>query len=1068
MPAGKAGSCQASPAGTAPNFFVTLRNDPSRWGGQPNLHPLIPLKLSIAGLYSYQQAQEIDFRQLTRAELFGIFGATGSGKSSILEAISFALYHQTERLNSREAGGRAYHMMNLKSDRMVIDFECAAGPQEQERYRFRVACKRHRKRFEETGTVKRSVYRWTGDEWLPLPDQTAESVIGLSYDHFKRTIIIPQGKFEEFIQLSNKDRSQMLQEIFGLEKYELSRQVRSLTHKNDLALERQRGLLGQYAQVTPEAIAEHEAAIAQLQAQRSELDARRKAQTQQREQLAQLRERFEQIAQRQAELTRLQARQPEMTERQQRLDRYLAAKDQFGEPLSEHRRLSQQLDDYQKRLAHKRETLATVDKDLAKKQKTFADVDAQYQQRDQLLRQAEEIEQVLHLKQLRETIANKAQRVENGQAKIQQAEARIQALEAKVQAGEAQLAEQEQQRPDLGQLLAVNQWYAERRRLRERLQSQQEHLTRHKAKVEAGKEDKHRLARQVGIDLSDYPLSTAKLIERLTQQQAEYSAHRQTLEAEQQHLRLRQQMAHLADDLAPGKPCPLCGATEHPAAAHDHADEAGLKRVGQELTRLDRSLEQVRETLPALRNLLSTAKELHREQKQLEQERDAMQRELDLHQSRFVWQAYREDDEDQVQQRLQAGQQVEQQIKAQQQQLKDWRDAIRAEQQTVQEWRPTLDQLNADWRTLQGEFKTGQKALRQIAFADYAATPDADLRAQVNELQRDHAGLAKLHRELSEQIDQQKTSRATLQGEIGSLERSYHDTAAEVARLNQRLEAKVAPSPFDSVQAVRDTLALALDIDAEKETLRAFQQQLTEAETSLRDLQAQVAGQTFDPEAFAQLEAAIQQMEAQSAGLTQQIGEKIGYRQRLQRDLADKQRLAKEVERLQYRAENLKTLTGLFRGNGFVNYISTAFLENLCAAANQRFLKLSNNSLSLEVDADNNFHVRDLLNGGRRRSIKTLSGGQTFQAALCLALALSDQVQQQVQATQNFFFLDEGFGSQDQQSLHTIFRTLQSLRQENRIVGVISHVEALQEEIDTHLQVVNHPETGSRVRGSWE
>ena len=1029
---------------------------------------MIPLKLSLAGLYSYQQPQEIDFRQLTQAELFGIFGATGSGKSSILEAISFALYNQTERLNSREAGGRAYHMMNLKSDRMVIDFECAAGPQEQERYRFKVECKRHRKRFEETGTVKRSLYRWVDQAWLPLEEQTAEAIIGLSYDHFKRTIIIPQGKFEEFIQLSNKDRSQMLQEIFGLEKYELSRQVRSLTRKNDLALERERGLLGQYAQVSAETIAENETAIAQLKAQRSAVDAQWKAQTQQREQLAQLRERLEQIAQRQAELTRLQARQPEIAERQQRLDRYLNAKDQFGEILSEHRRLSQQLDELQKRLAHKRETLAKVDDELASKQKTFAEVDAQYQQRDQLLRQAEEFEVVLQLKQLRDNLANKAQRVETGQAKLKQAEARIQALEGKVQAGEQQLAALEQQRPDLTQLVEINQWYAERRRLRERLQQQQEQLTRLKGKVEAGKEDKTRLARQVGIDLSDYPLSTAKLIERLARQQEEYQAHRQQLEQEQQHLLLRQQMAHLADNLKPGEPCPLCGAIEHPAAAHGSADEAGLKRVRQELARLDRSLEQVRETLPALRNLLTQAKDLHGEQKQLEGERDAVQRALDLHQSRFVWQAYLEGDEAQVQQRLQAGQQVEQQIKSQQQQLKDWRDAIRTEQQTVQEWRPALDQLNADWRTLQGEFNSKQAGLKLLSFEQHAQRADAKLRAQVNELQRQHAGMAELHRELSEQIDQQKNRRATLQGEIGSMDRSYYDTAAEVARLNQRLEAKVAPSPFGSVQAVRETLDLALDIDAEKEILRSFQQELTEAETSLRDLQAQVAGQTFDPEAFTQLEQAIQRLEAQSAELTQQIGGKIEYGQRLQRDLAEKQRLEKEVERLSYRAENLKLLTGLFRGNGFVNYISTAFLENLCAAANQRFLKLSNNSLSLEVDADNNFHVRDLLNGGRRRSIKTLSGGQTFQAALCLALALSDQVQQQVQATQNFFFLDEGFGSQDKQSLQTIFRTLKSLRQENRIVGVISHVEELQEEIDTHLRVVNHPERGSEVKGSWE
>ena len=74
---------------------------------------MIPLKLTIEGLYSYQEKQTIDFTSLTDAGLFGVFGSVGSGKSSILEAITFALYGETERMNKRD--NRAYNMMNLKS-----------------------------------------------------------------------------------------------------------------------------------------------------------------------------------------------------------------------------------------------------------------------------------------------------------------------------------------------------------------------------------------------------------------------------------------------------------------------------------------------------------------------------------------------------------------------------------------------------------------------------------------------------------------------------------------------------------------------------------------------------------------------------------------------------------------------------------------------------------------------------------------------------------------------------------------------------------------------------------------
>ena len=158
----------------------------------------------------------------------------------------------------------------------------------------------------------------------------------------------------------------------------------------------------------------------------------------------------------------------------------------------------------------------------------------------------------------------------------------------------------------------------------------------------------------------------------------------------------------------------------------------------------------------------------------------------------------------------------------------------------------------------------------------------------------------------------------------------------------------------------------------------------------------------------------------------------------------------------------------LFFGSGFVRYISRVYLENICRAANVRFEHLTRRQLSLKLNDQDDFEVVDQLNDGRRRSIRTLSGGQTFQASLCLALALAESVQSQTRTRQNFFFLDEGFGSLDRDSLQVVFDTLKSLRKENRIVGIISHVEELQQEIQTYVRVLLDPETGSRLTYSWE
>ncbi|HAQ64632.1 MAG TPA: hypothetical protein DCR43_02055 [Bacteroidales bacterium] len=178
---------------------------------------------------------------------------------------------------------------------------------------------------------------------------------------------------------------------------------------------------------------------------------------------------------------------------------------------------------------------------------------------------------------------------------------------------------------------------------------------------------------------------------------------------------------------------------------------------------------------------------------------------------------------------------------------------------------------------------------------------------------------------------------------------------------------------------------------------------------------------------------------------------------------AELKRLEKELEAARFRAANLASLAKLFKASGFVNFVSSVYLEQLVGIANKRFHVLTNRQLSMELADGNNIVIRDYLNGGHLRSVKTLSGGQTFQASLSLALALADVVHARRPGTDNFFFLDEGFGSLDKESLQMVFDTLRTLRLENRIVGLISHVEELQQEIDAHIRVVSDEEEGSRI-----
>ena len=132
---------------------------------------MIPVKLEIQGLYSYKEKQTIEFEQLTGAGLFGIFGAVGSGKSSILEAILLALYGSTERLSDR---GEKNSMLNLQSDQLLINFEFNAGKNNAKTFLARYAAKRNTKNFEEVKPAEHTFYERIGNSWEAVAEQGEE------------------------------------------------------------------------------------------------------------------------------------------------------------------------------------------------------------------------------------------------------------------------------------------------------------------------------------------------------------------------------------------------------------------------------------------------------------------------------------------------------------------------------------------------------------------------------------------------------------------------------------------------------------------------------------------------------------------------------------------------------------------------------------------------------------------------------------------------------------------------------------------------------------------------------
>ena len=169
------------------------------------------------------------------------------------------------------------------------------------------------------------------------------------------------------------------------------------------------------------------------------------------------------------------------------------------------------------------------------------------------------------------------------------------------------------------------------------------------------------------------------------------------------------------------------------------------------------------------------------------------------------------------------------------------------------------------------------------------------------------------------------------------------------------------------------------------------------------------------------------------------------------------------------------TANGTLSGQGKImleTYVQTAYFDRILVRANTRLMAMTDGQYELERrrSAENNrsqsgldLEVIDHYNGSRR-SVRTLSGGESFLASLALALGLSDEIQSAAGGVQlDAMFIDEGFGSLDEETLHQAVRALSGLAESRRLVGIISHVSELKEQIDRQIVVTKDRSGGSRA-----
>lgn len=1025
---------------------------------------MIPVKLTIQGLYSYQEKQTIDFTKLTEANLFGIFGAVGSGKSSILEAITFAIYGKTDRLNL-SGDNRNYNMMNLKSSDLLIEFIFETG-KDQTAYQAVVKGRRNGKKFEEVKTLERSAYRNEGGNWMPIEPEQLEKAIGLSYDNFKRTIIIPQGQFQEFLQLGNKDRTQMMKELFNLEKFELYYKVVSLENKNNSQKENLDGQLKQLGAIDPEQIKLNEEQLTQF---RTEIGQLQKSLTDRQKQelewkkLQELAGKLEDIHQK---LKQLKDREPGFAALEKTISNYEQCLIQFKSQLDALAQSDKKIVQKTELIEKEAVRLKKAEEEIAHSEKEFTELIEAYDRRDLLKLQADELLKMARLNILQTVALTDQERIGKGELILAKTTESLEKLKKEKETLEILLKTEKAKLPDLVLLSQVKIWHNGNKNLNKQLSENRAEVEKFQKGIQVLADSvKARFAEPIFAGMPAEADSAAGVqflkekIEQLKQRIA-------VIDLEMEHYRVQSKLEEYAVNLHDGKACPLCGSVQHPAV-FSVASVAGALSESQKLkSGLEKENSLANEHINQLTDLGNRLKF------NLDQLDEVLVKQKDLdtkaanHTALFKWDVYT--DEAVVNQAFMAAEILQKAVAEKEKELEKVSAGLEKEASNKEKFQAEIEKIKTSLVVAQTEVKTLSEQIRQINTADYRTKTATEIETERLSLLQKHAALETQYSELTTKLTELRKTKDTVSGSLDANRKELFQEREANSVIQNELADRLQKGSYANIEEIKHILTQEINLELQKQKLADFRQQLMLLQNQFAQTQNEIGNRVYDPETHQNLRIEIASNGESLSQKNQELGKVEQLLMKLKSDLESQVQLRKELENLELRAENIKTMKSLFKASGFVNYISSVYLQNLCNAANDRFFQLTRQKLSLEITEDNNFLIRDYLNGGKVRSVKTLSGGQTFQAALSLALALADNIQKITDSNQNFFFLDEGFGSLDKDSLAVVFDTLKSLRKENRIVGVISHVEEMQQEIDTHLRIENHEETGSRIFISWE
>ena len=1149
-----------------------------------------PISLSIKGLNSFEDEQYIDFDKLTMNGFFGIFGPTGSGKSTILDGICLALYGDIPRGD--------VNFINLNSERTYVEFVFQISEAETKKYKVSREFKRNKK-TDKVLSDKCKIVDITDDEPKILEDSVklttkkCEEIIGLKREDFLRTVVLPQGKFSEFLKLTGANRNQMLERLFNLSEYGegLRGKLKNSTEIEKSSLNRIEGELSGIGAVEPADLQKQDDLVKSKKLENEQaakecnlLEIKLKEQS----------EIFDLQNEKQSHLSNLEKlliNKPEIDNKAVSLVIYKNA-NQLKDMINDFEKTKLEFVDCNNKLSEielKRKECSNERTDIESKyinaKKSYEtelpillESKGKYTEALEKIKELEglklkieqlkvdEIELNKKLSKLNKDKEDKAKECFDLKKSIDEMTMLINDMKvnasfrANVESGyqlSKELIKENERKSktvnvkdnlakdyevDRLSLKEINSKLSE---LKDKELLIENELSALKSKPTGNSEDLIKLNDRLNSATNAWKLfegksnrieENTKDINKLSILKKELESNRDEQRAALEDYKMKLEKSkvenlalELRRSLKHGENCPVCGGLDHPYLHDDSVNlnefsvdvvefESKIKELSNlvseqetkvnnldtqlavlakqiesdksEIGSLDKSLLEVSPS--ALKqeadNLATNIKEFERNKTDLEaKEKECLKEKASYESKQSAILSKLEG----ISSRLEI---IEKELIEQSNNIKSTEDKIdrlkmdlkvddfefeynkifemESKRETLEKQysdnTKSLTTIEALLKDIENEINLGSNELTSILTrkdslsANYTQQIET-LSSKVGELDL----VAKVLSDTDSKITYIQSSFKDLENLKVVVDNKYNLLNEEFIKEEQRkigldsrikssevnLQHKLTELNFDNIESVKSNFKDQVDIDNIESAIKEFETNIANLNSLIKSLEVKLGDRVVDEDEFKQLGQALKDKQLELSVINKSYILECKKLEDLKIKLESIKEILERKNKVEKKLAILNELNNLFIGNKFVEFVATERLKYVSREASTRLLDITGGAYSIETDDNAMFLIKDNKNGGVLREPSTLSGGETFLASLALALALSAEIQLKGTAPLELFFLDEGFGTLDDNLLEVLMSSLEKIHNDKLKIGLISHVESVKQRVPVKLIV---------------